>query len=234
MECPKCQSKRFVKNGIVRKKQRYKCKECKCNFTQPYQGKKPPKTKLLACVLYLNGLGFRRIGAILKVNHNSVIRWVKEYGEEIEKTFPVDKTKKHCKVIEIDEMWHYIGKKKQKLWIWIALDRETKEVLAWQTGSRGKKTLKKLLIQISHISCDYYATDKWKVYRQLIPDNKLIQSKAETHIIESQNCRVRHYLARFCQRHPLGKRKTLCYSKSVAMVNLTLLLFFRAPPLSIF
>ena len=118
-------------------------------------------------------------------------------------------------------------KKKQKLWIWIALDRETKEVLAWQTGSRGKKTLKKLLVQISHISCDYYATDKWKVYRELIPKNKLIQSKAETHIIESQNCRVRHYLARF-------KRKTLCYSKSVAMVNLTLLLFFRAPPLSIF
>ena len=49
--------------------------------------------------------------------------------------------------------------------------------------------------------------------------NKLIQSKAETHIIESQNGRVRHYLARF-------KRKTLCYSKSIAMVHLTLLLFF--------
>ena len=58
MECPKCKSKRFVKNGIVRKKQRYKCKECKCNFTQPYQGKKSPMKKLLACVLYLNGLGF--------------------------------------------------------------------------------------------------------------------------------------------------------------------------------
>ena len=74
--------------------------------------------KLPACVLYLNGLGFRRIGAILDVNHNSVIRsegmpvaWVRKYGEEIEKTFPVDKTKKHCKVIEIDEMWHYVGKK---------------------------------------------------------------------------------------------------------------------------
>ena len=105
-------------------------------------------------------------------------------------------------------------------------DRETKEVLAWQTGLRGKKTLKKLLVQISHVSCDYYATDKWKVYRQLIHENKLIQSKAETHIIESQNCRVRHYLARF-------KRKTPCYSKSVAMVNLTLLLFFRAPPYSL-
>ena len=118
MECPKCKSKRFVKNGIVREKQRYKCKECNCNFTQSYQGKKRPMIKLLACVLYLNGLGFRRIAAILsegmpvaKVNHNSVIQWVKQYGEEIEKTFPVDKTKKHCKVIEIDEMWHYVEKK---------------------------------------------------------------------------------------------------------------------------
>ena len=76
----------------------------------------------LACVLYLNGLGFRRIGAILNVNHNSVIQWVKKYGEEIEKTFSVDKTKKHCKVIEIDEMWHYVEKKNENcgfglLWI---------------------------------------------------------------------------------------------------------------------
>ena len=37
-------------------------------------------------------------------------------------------------------------------------DQETKEVLAWQTGSRGKKTLKKLLVQSANISCDYYAT----------------------------------------------------------------------------
>ena len=80
----------------------------------------------------------------------------------------------------------------------------------------------------------------------------------EVPIIESQNCRVRYYLARFCHakgillqrspsdkgvppkgmpcgmgplalEHPLGKRKTLCYSKSVAMVNLTLLLFFVRP-----
>ena len=42
-------------------------------------------TLVLACVLYLNGPGFRRIGAILSegmpvanVNHNSVIQWVSE------------------------------------------------------------------------------------------------------------------------------------------------------------
>ena len=45
------------------------------------------------------------------IKHSSVIRWVKEYGEQIENIFPVDKTKRHCKVIELDEMWHYVGKK---------------------------------------------------------------------------------------------------------------------------
>ena len=70
-------------------------------------------------------------------------------------------------------------KKKQKFWIWIALDQETKELPAWQTGSRGKKTLKKLLVQLSHISCDYYAGDKWKVYRELIPEKKLIQGTSK-------------------------------------------------------
>ena len=60
-----------------------------------------------------------------------------------------------------------------------------------------------------------------------IPSEKQTHSiKSRTPIIESQNGRIRHDLARF-------KRKTLCYSKYVAMVNLTLLLFFRAPPLSL-
>lgn len=122
MNCPKCESTDFVKDGFVRQKQRYKCKSCGCHFTQSYQGKKPPMIKLLACVLYLNGLGFRRIGAILNVNYNSVIRWVKEYGSELEKTFPKDKAHRHCRVIEIDEMWHFVGKKNENcgfglLWI---------------------------------------------------------------------------------------------------------------------
>ena len=59
----------------------------------------------------------------------------KKYGEEIEKTFPVDKTKKHCKVIEIDEMWHHV-EKKRKLWIWIL------------GGSRGRFKL-----QVQHLGC---------------------------------------------------------------------------------
>ncbi|WP_407651239.1 transposase-like zinc-binding domain-containing protein [Candidatus Bandiella euplotis] len=32
-ECKKCSSSKYVKNGNIRGMQRYKCKECGCNFT---------------------------------------------------------------------------------------------------------------------------------------------------------------------------------------------------------
>ena len=79
--------------------------------------------------------------------------------------------------------------------------------------------MKLLLRKISHITCDYYATDHWKVYKKLIPKEKLIQSKAETPRIESKNNTVRHYLARF-------HRKTHCYTKTKQMLISTLTLFF--------
>jgi insertion element IS1 protein InsB len=110
------------------------------------------------------------------------------------------------------------GKKRQKLWLWIALDRDTRTILAWHLGSRGKKSLKVLLSQIQHIACEYYATDKWKIYRQLLPKEKLIQSKKETSQIESKNNLIRHYLPRF-------HRKTHCYSKAKHMVQATIALF---------
>ena len=36
MKCSKYQSEQHVKNGIVRSVQRYKCKECGCNFSIDY------------------------------------------------------------------------------------------------------------------------------------------------------------------------------------------------------
>ena len=37
MHCPKCHSKKYVKSGFTNKRQRYKCKECECNFTQSFK-----------------------------------------------------------------------------------------------------------------------------------------------------------------------------------------------------
>jgi insertion element IS1 protein InsB len=63
-------------------------------------------------------------------------------------------------------------------------------------------------------------SDHWKVYPQMIPSDKLRQSKQETYTVEGYNTRLRHSLARL-------KRKTLCYSKSWLMLHYSILLLMH-------
>jgi insertion element IS1 protein InsB len=53
-----------------------------------------------------------------------------------------------------------------------------------------------------------------------IPENALLQGKGGTVALERNNCRQRHWFARF-------KRKSLVVSKSLRMVDLTMALFAR-------
>lgn len=108
--------------------------------------------------------------------------------------------------------------KKNKCWIWKVLDSLTGELLEWECGDRSAKTLKRLLDRIQHWHVDYYCADEWEAYRKLLPADKLVQSKALTVAIERNNGRQRHWLARF-------RRKTICLSRSVEMVDLSIFLF---------
>lgn len=69
--------------------------------------------KALAYMLYLEGLGFRGISRILKISNVSVLRWIRALAGKIELRSE-EKIPNHFRVIEIDEMWHYIGKKNKK------------------------------------------------------------------------------------------------------------------------
>ena len=65
------------------------------------------------------------------------------------------------------------------------------------------------------MNANYYASDYWKSYEEFIPEEKHLQTKAETYTVEGYNSRIRHYLARF-------KRKGKCYSKAVFMIEISL------------
>jgi transposase-like protein len=108
MECPKCKSRNYVKDGIVKKKQRYLCKECKYRYTVEQRGI-PNATKTLAIQMYLEGLGFRSIERILKVSNVSVLNWVKALGKQVEE---YRKPVKNIEIIELDELHTYIQSKK--------------------------------------------------------------------------------------------------------------------------
>ena len=109
MDCPKCKSSEYNKDGIVRSLQRYKCKNCNYRYTvEKKSDVKSIETKRLALEMYLEGLGFRSIGRVLKISYGTVYHWIKEWGEKVD--LPI--TSEPIEIVELDEMHTYIMSKK--------------------------------------------------------------------------------------------------------------------------
>ena len=90
-------------------------------------------------------------------------------------------------------------------------------MIGFEVSTRETKYFKKLLKNISHIKAKKYASDYWKAY-DLIDREKRLIGKSHTYNVERMNRLLRHYLARF-------NRKTYCYSKSLSMIEDSVLLF---------
>ena len=119
MICKRCNSKNYVKNGFNKGKQRYKCKDCKYNYTDTPPRGRSLETKLQALHLYIEGLGFRSIARFLKVSNVAVLNWIKAFGASIEQQMPAK-----VDFMEIDEMHHYVQKKSKSFgsgWLLIEL-----------------------------------------------------------------------------------------------------------------
>ena len=109
MDCPRCHSSRFIKDGISDGRQRYECKQCQYHYTvEKRSNERSLETRQLALKMYLEGLGFRAIGRLLKVSHTAVFYWIKKAGKTTE--LPVES--EPVEVVEADEMHTYVGKKK--------------------------------------------------------------------------------------------------------------------------
>ncbi|OAV72843.1 Transposase [Bacteroidales bacterium Barb6] len=109
MNCPKCSRERRVKSGILKGRQRYKCKECGCNYTVELKSAaKPALMKKQALQLYLEGLGFRSVGRFLNVSHVTVYEWIRSFGLQ-EKMLQLEA--KEIETVEIDERHSYANQK---------------------------------------------------------------------------------------------------------------------------
>ena len=84
MNCPKCRSEKLVKDGIIKTRQRYLCKDCDYRHTVVCKSTgKSAEIKRMALMMYLEGLGFNSIARILKVSHVAVLKWIRAYGQQL-------------------------------------------------------------------------------------------------------------------------------------------------------
>jgi len=109
MNCPKCGSTEYCKDGKIKERQRYKCKRCVYRYTVTHKSDvKSQETRRVAFEMYLEGLGFRAVGRLLKISYGTVYHWIKNWEKQIE----LPKRNEQIEIVELDEIHTYVGSKK--------------------------------------------------------------------------------------------------------------------------
>jgi insertion element IS1 protein InsB len=47
-------------------------------------------------------------------------------------------------ILELDELWSFVGRKSKQIWIWVALKRQTRRIVGLAFGDRTSETCRKL------------------------------------------------------------------------------------------
>lgn len=153
----------------------------------------------------------------------------KKGAAEVRQTATVCLTPPEELVVEMDELWTFVGKKEQARWLWLALERRTRRVLAWVLGDRSEKTAFKLWDRLplspGQRLKGTFCTDLWRAYDEPLLGVKRLTHKGETNRVERLNGTLRQRLGRLV-------RKSLSFSKSDEMLEAALTLAFHRYNLS--
>jgi transposase-like protein len=110
--CKNCQSELVVKNGFVRGKQRFFCKDCGLNFVEgdARTNEKTAAKKALCVILYsLGKASFNMLARICDSWPSLVYRWIAESGA----TPPEGGASGEVRQMEFDEMQQFIRRQKE-------------------------------------------------------------------------------------------------------------------------
>jgi insertion element IS1 protein InsB len=127
-------------------------------------------------------------------------------------------------VLELDELWSFVLKKARKRWVWLALCRQTRQVVAFVIGDRSAQTCRRLWAAIPAVFRGAHCyTDFWEAYANVLPTAQhtaVGKESGQTAHVERWNLTLRQRLARFV-------RRTLSFSKSLMMHEACVRLFIH-------
>ena len=175
------------------------------------------RTDVTAWVISLikESCGIRGMARLLKISVNTVMKRIRKVAAEVKKPPILFGQKK----VEVDELKTYIGSKKSECWIAYALNRQTGQVIDFIVGNRTKQKLGVLIKTLLLARVQRIYTDNLRLYRTLIPKYIHCRGSRRTNHIERHNLNLRTHLKRL-------SRKTICFSRSVAMLDACLRIYF--------
>ena len=222
--CHQCSSVNIEKNGTDYKgSQKYHCLDCnKYGTLNPQNRDYPRFFRDLVLRAYRERASMRGIQRIFGIARQTLARWLQQEAIELpdlaETLVPPDEND----VLELDELWSFVLKKSEKRWIWIALCRRTRQVVAYYIGDRSEKSCRKLWERIPHAYKKLHSySDFWECYQKVFPKQthqSVGKESGETNHVERWNNTLRQRLARFV-------RRTLSFSKSDVFHEIVLKLY---------
>lgn len=126
-------------------------------------------------------------------------------------------------MLELDELGTYVGQRRHNVWLWLALCRRTRQVVAYVLGGRGRRTAKRLWRRIpAAYRRGRCYTDRWEAYRGVVPARQHLagELRGPTNRLERFNATLRARWGRLV-------RKSLSFSRSLAMLDACLKLFLH-------
>ena len=155
MKCTHCGSDLIKKNGHTRhEKQNFRCLECGKQFSESRDDKIiNEQTRELVRKALLERVSLNGICRIFDVS----MPWLLDFIDFIIGNLPEDLNAEvtvndgdelEIAKLEVDELWSYVGKKKNDQWLWLVLHKKSRQVLAMQIGPRDKKTAELLFAKL--------------------------------------------------------------------------------------
>jgi len=85
-------------------------------------------------------------------------------------------------VLELDELVSFVAEKFFKRWLWLAMCRRTRQIVAYAIGDRSETTAQKLWQSLpdSYRGCPMY-TDEYDVYPRIIQPQQHRPAPKEAH-----------------------------------------------------
>ena len=116
-------------------------------------------------------------------------------------------------IIECDELWSFVGKSNNKQWVWLAINRTTREIIGMYIGDRSAVSAQELWnsLPVVYQQTATCYTDFWEAYQKIFPTaqhHAVGKETGQTNHIERFNCTLRQRVSRLV-------RKTLSFSKKL-------------------
>ncbi len=173
VECYHGGSEQLVKNGKAPNgKQKYPCRACgKASRENPDFGySEAHKEEVIKA--YQERSSMRGIARTFGMSRNTLMKWLKKTKMLPALEATLVKPKNPATVcLELDEMWSFVRQKVRKRWVWLALCKSTRQVVACVVGGRGIATCRQLWKAAPNaFKQGVCFTDFWEAYKAVIPD----------------------------------------------------------------